>query len=187
MRDCSQPEMKDRLPELLADQGGDAAVRAHVESCASCAADLALLREARALAVTPALDLSRIVAALPAYRPSAWRRVTGSQGLRIAAAIVFVAGGAMLLRPRSAPVAPDSVLVPVAIQETSRAEPAHATGATSAVRVTTTSPELAVGDPMTDLSEGDLRALLREMPALNAVTPTEPDAVVPPSVSRSSE
>lgn len=69
MRDCVNGEVRDRLPELVherlsATERG--AVLAHVSGCAECAAELALLHELRgALAVAPAVDVSRIMASLP--------------------------------------------------------------------------------------------------------------------------
>jgi hypothetical protein len=104
--------MKDRLPELLWDEGGDEAVRAHVAQCESCARDLALLHEVRAITVTPSLDTARIAAAIPAYRAPAWRRAVDSPALRIAAVIVLVAGGATLLQTAPGGMARSSVWRP---------------------------------------------------------------------------
>ncbi|HEY0994865.1 MAG TPA: zf-HC2 domain-containing protein, partial [Gemmatimonadaceae bacterium] len=68
MRDCVNGEVRDRLPDLLHGQlpmADRAAVLAHVSACAECTAELALLRELRgAMAVAPAVDVSRIVAAV---------------------------------------------------------------------------------------------------------------------------
>lgn len=165
MRDCMNAEMKDLLPDLLQGSGAaelHARVRAHLESCAECRDELELLRRLRGAAVTPRIDTASIVAALPRY-PARWRRAARSPLLRIAAAVVLVAGGVTVLTDAPRDGGRDSAVVRVA------------TGA---------SAELSVGDQLSDLSEGDLRALLDELGEMEAVTPVEPDVIVMPAVER---
>lgn len=186
MRDCSTPEMKDLLPDLLSDDSGHEAVRAHVAACESCALDLALLREVRAVLVTPPLDTDRIAAAIPAYRASMWRRAVGSPAMRIAAVVVLVLGGATLLRTAPSETVPDTVMTRVASMETARGVQVPLSGATAAAntRPGSAASELAVGDPLSDLSENDLRTLLQEMRDIKPVTSTETDVVVLPGVGQ---
>ena len=70
MIECLNPEVRDSLPDLVHGRLGNldtATLTAHVESCEACAAEVALLREVRAAApIAPAIDVARIVAALPA-------------------------------------------------------------------------------------------------------------------------
>lgn len=70
MTDCGNDTLRDQLPLLArAALAGEAAtrVRAHVADCASCAAELDILRKAEALfaAATPAVDEAAILRALP--------------------------------------------------------------------------------------------------------------------------
>lgn len=71
MTDCPNVEMRELLPELLHDALPAAErgrVEAHLATCEMCAAELAVLREARramARVRVPAIDTARIVAALP--------------------------------------------------------------------------------------------------------------------------
>lgn len=188
MRECTNPAVKDQLPDLLHDQEAAAlaAVRAHVAECESCSRELSLLRDVRSLAVTPGLDVARIAAAVQTYRATAadhpWRRTWSSPVLRAAAVLLIVTGGAMLL-VRAPEMAPRDTAVARVAQETTRGVPAPAH--TAAVRPP--AAELAVGHPLSDLSESDLRDLLDELPAIEAVTSTETDVIVLPAVGRSGE
>src|SRR5687767_13480007 len=118
MHDCPDAVMRDRLPDLLHDRlpaALRAELRAHLETCADCRAELVILERSRAVMVTPAVDTSRIVAALPPHRVvSPWRRATGSRLVRIAAVALLVLGGATLLRDSRAPATPASPQTPVA-------------------------------------------------------------------------
>jgi anti-sigma factor RsiW len=69
MFDCANVEMRELLPELAAgtlDAATRARVDEHVASCTECASELETLRAVRgAYATAPAIDVSRVVAALP--------------------------------------------------------------------------------------------------------------------------
>ncbi|MGQ0640655.1 MAG: hypothetical protein ACT4P6_07775 [Gemmatimonadaceae bacterium] len=106
MSDCPNVEMRDMLPELLHGRlavAHAAQVREHVALCAECAGELELLeRVRRSYATTPAIDTAAIVQALPSpsrrrAAPSA-RRLYSLGVLRLAAAVVFVIAGALVLR-----------------------------------------------------------------------------------------
>jgi hypothetical protein len=159
MRDCSNGEVRDRLPELMHNQlAGEtlALVRGHVEGCADCRAELALLEQLRSASVAPRVDTSRIVASLPRYRAvPAWRRVANAAPFRAAAAaVILLAGGYMFATRGGADYVPTARV----------AQPALPTPAATA-------HELAVGDSFTDLSDSDLAAMIDEMGTLEAVTP----------------
>jgi hypothetical protein len=70
MTECGSPELQDLLPDFAAellDDVSTARVQAHLGVCGACVEDLALLRVARRLRPpAPAIDVARIVAALPA-------------------------------------------------------------------------------------------------------------------------
>ena len=107
MNDCVMTEVRDALPDLAHGRLSEldtATMSAHVESCADCRAELALLREVRDSApLAPAMDAARIASVLPPYggaaivrhlpaepvRKSAWRYSL----LAVSAAAVFVIGG----------------------------------------------------------------------------------------------
>ena len=154
MRDCPNGEMRDRLPELMHNRLEGESLRAvltHVAGCAECRAELALLEQLRAVPVAPHVEVSRIVAALPRYRPvPAWRRAMASGQLRAAAAaIVLVLGGYSV------------------IQRGSTARMGDTVAGTQAQA----SPELAIGDSFQDLSDSDLAAVIESLGEIEAVTP----------------
>ncbi len=69
MNNCERIDIRDLLPDFVSgtlSAGESDRVRAHLEACADCAAELSLLRTARAVRpIAPALDVARIVSALP--------------------------------------------------------------------------------------------------------------------------
>ena len=68
MSDCANVEMRELLPELAAgtlDASARARVEAHVIACSECASELETLRLVRGAFAAPAVDIQRIVAALP--------------------------------------------------------------------------------------------------------------------------
>src|SRR6476646_7099815 len=75
MNDCMNAEVRDALPDLMHGRLSDlntVTMKAHVETCADCREELRLLEEVRASApLAPRIDVSTIVAALPAPMPSA--------------------------------------------------------------------------------------------------------------------
>jgi len=69
MTDCENAEIRDLLPDLAAEALGSAErlrVQRHVDGCAECSAELALLRSVRALRPRAvSIDVAKIVAQLP--------------------------------------------------------------------------------------------------------------------------
>ena len=108
MSDCPNAEIRDLLPDLLHDRldaPTRARVLAHVDGCADCRSELALLRSLHDAMErrTPRVDVDRIVAALP--KPGAVRVVATQRrriSWRIAAAVGFIAvGGTSLVLVRN--------------------------------------------------------------------------------------
>lgn len=162
MRDCSNGEVRDRLPELMHNRlAGEmlVVVRAHVAECADCRAELALLEQLRSAVAVPRLDSARIVASLPRYRAvPVWRRAMQSAQLRAAAAVVLLVGAyAVVKESGDTPATEVRIAAPVQ---------------------TTTTNELAIGDSFTDLTDADLAALVEEIGELEAVTPEPADDVL---------
>ncbi len=73
MIECMNDDVRDALPDLIHGRLSSldrATLTDHVEGCSACSDELTLLREIRATApLAPAIDIERVVAALPA--PSA--------------------------------------------------------------------------------------------------------------------
>ena len=164
MRDCSNGEMRDRLPELMHNRLSEETlvlVRAHVAGCADCRAELALLEQLRGAAVAPRIDAARVVGALPRYRGvPGWRRLVSSTQLRAAAAVVLLVGGYAVVRQSTGTRGAASPVTPPVAQ----LSPAP-TGQLA------TSRELAIGDSFHDLSDSDLAAVIEVLGELEAVTP----------------
>lgn len=186
MTNCTNATMKDLLPDLLHDRltaAVSAEVRAHVDGCDDCRAELALLVQVHAVAVAPRVDVSRIAAALPRYRAvPAWRRSIQSPQFRMAAALVILAGGIAVgmnaARNRPPTTVPGTARV--AVTPTPPQPTAVAGTSTSVERVSASAPaELAMGEALHDLTDSELRALLDELGSLEAVTPSETEVVVP--------
>jgi anti-sigma factor RsiW len=139
MFDCANVEMRELLPELAAgtlDDATRARVERHVGSCAECASELETLRLVRsAYAVTPTVDVRRIVAALPKAVPLPQGAHKGPPvkrwvDWRVAAALTMISVGGLSLAlahrrsteapPRDSTVAVASVHVERAAGETGR-------------------------------------------------------------------
>lgn len=121
MTDCLNAEMRESLPDVIhgnLEPAKLAQVEAHVLLCDACAAELELLRTVVAsMPAAPAMDVQRIVAALPVAakqglllhrgngdavatpEPTAKRsqRILSRPMLRVAAAVVIVAAGGLSL------------------------------------------------------------------------------------------
>jgi predicted anti-sigma-YlaC factor YlaD len=163
MNDCPNAEIRDQLPDLLherLDPAARAVVEAHLAACPDCRAELALLRSLRDAAFVPPVDVSRIVAALPA--PRAARGRTWGGGWRIAAAItIMVIGGSSLA----------SII-------NHRASLGGGDSTASAAQ----GPELLVSEEYGELSAAQLRSLLKNIPKLDALPLTDPEVPVPVSI-----
>lgn len=193
MTDCPNAEMRDRLPDLLHERletSARAAVMAHVDQCNDCRAEMVLLREAR-VALSPEMRAVDVVAISRVVVERTRRPVAGSarrspwMDWRIAASVALLVVGAGSVavfvrshetQPRLVSVADTASAVPNAARsETVAAAPAPRPGTTPAV--TAASAELSAAAPVGDLSEGDLRALLRDLDQIDAVPSAEPEQV----------
>jgi anti-sigma factor RsiW len=170
--DCPNGEVRDQLPDFVHDQlnaSARAAVAAHVASCAVCAAELTLLRELRGmLRAGPAVDVARIVAALPARSPAgrggqrgraAWRRAAAI------AALVIGGGSAAILSGRFR--GPDSG-ADQAPQEGPRLTEVAAAG-------------LSIDADLGEATVAELEALLEDLEAFDGLPAGEPEPPVPPA------
>jgi hypothetical protein len=185
MTDCPNGEVRDLLPDLLNGRLSPDVrreVEVHVRSCADCRTELALLRDLRAtMARVPAMDVARISAAIPAHRAPARRSFAG---WRAAAILLVVAGGTSVALIRHGLGGPDAVLAvahpPIAAPTVvSSAPPTSLTPTVPApTPVAHVRPvavrELAVASSTTsDLSDRELKALLKDIESLDAVPSTD--------------
>lgn len=201
MTDCSNIEMRERLPEVVHDAlpaGERAAVLAHVASCPECAAELALLRDVQRTLGSmhvPAIDTAAIVAALPAARaaarPAAYPSPRAAAGarpaarrsqtlLRLAAAISFISiGGISVAVARSymghvTPTALDTMRTDVAASP----EGIPTLAANIIEPGATASPDsrvLVLHPSIAALDDADLESLLGELDQLEAAPLAEPE------------
>ena len=202
MNDCLNVEVREALPDLLNGRLSaldTATMKAHVESCADCRAELALLREARSTApLAPTIDVARIAAALPAYGgaevtvPAARERTAISRVWKFAAAIVLIAGGGWLaLEQRSAATSevPQVATAPQAEPKSSPiAEPSPSTVAAGSPETTSSrkAPEptrevqvasLSLVGGTADISDADLEQLVAQLDAIDSMPDDEPSPV----------
>ena len=201
MIDCPNGDVRDALPDYLHDRLDTSRrreVEAHVAGCDACQEELALLR---ALHVTmrraPAVDVEAIAATISPYRPRAAR--SWAMGWRAAAAIVAIAVGGTsiaLLRGRTPDVREDTrpyvqaVPVPHQLPPTAVESPPVASRTPSPPPSTrpvasVVDRELVLGGgSITDLSDGELSALVEGIESLDAVPSTEVEGEQPMSFDR---
>jgi len=203
MNDCQNAEMRDQLPDLLHERLGGtarAAVMAHLDGCADCREELALLRVAHGTLIraTPRVDLNFIVEALPkaptrARTLSVPRRPMWADWRVAAAGVLLVAGASSysLLGRNGGVAVRDSLVAQIPATAESLSAPAKGGGMGIAVSGRTPRAESVVADATPDAGEGSglgasrlgdldekqLKALLTEIDRLQATPITEPDPV----------
>ncbi|HEV8410570.1 MAG TPA: zf-HC2 domain-containing protein, partial [Gemmatimonadaceae bacterium] len=97
-RDCEDGAMRDLLPDYVNDTlsaAEHAKVEAHLRTCADCVAEIALIEAAGRAYPAPAIDVDRIVNALPGAPRISRRPFLGSRIAQFAAAIGVVTIGAL--------------------------------------------------------------------------------------------
>ena len=199
MNDCMNVEVREALPDLLNGRLSaldTATMKAHVESCADCRAELALLRQARATArLAPTIDVDRVAAAIPPYGgaevtvPAARERTPISRVWKFAAAIVLVATGGWFALERRGAATSEVPQVATAPQPESKSS---AIGQTSPSTVATGSPEttssrtapapnrevqvasLSLVESTADISDADLEQLVADLDAIDSMPADEP-------------
>jgi len=197
MTDCPNTEMRDRLPDLLhehLDVSARAAVLAHVQRCADCTGELALLRQMRVLlssdivAVDSAMIARAVIARTATLSARSVRRSRWTEWRLAAAIVVIAAGGAALATVYARRAPNDEPTVPVAAVSPALSPSGVRVGGTTPVvspPAPTTGaavppsrgPELAAAGDASDLSESALRALLNDLDTMEALPPTEPEPV----------
>jgi len=170
-------------------------VRAHVARCTDCAAEVALIRRVGAAYPAPKVDVARIVAALPLsaryahgaagrFRAHQWRIAAGMAMIAIGGISVVVLRSTMHSASTSglapAPIAvqgPVAVVLP-AVPPSAPTELAQRTLRSTPVEM----GELSFGGGLSDLSDAQLKSLLREIDSLDGAPSTEPEVHATPIV-----
>ncbi len=187
MTDCPDGLMRDQLPEYV--HGTLAAAEAarvdgHLEVCAACREEVALLQTVRAVAAhrTPAMDVAAIVAALPAA-PVAIRVMTSRPRWTAVRSWQYAAAAVLLLAVSSttlwrAPRADGPARLADSTQAPARVGASSDTPAVVAVPARATSG-MSFGGGLSDLSLDDLQALLIQMDSVKAVPSSDPAPMTP--------
>ena len=177
MIECFSPEVRDHLPDLVHGRLGEvdtATMLAHIEACDACAAEVELLRAVRReAAVAPAIDVARVVAALPApmVAPSieaparTTRRSAQWKVLATAAVVAIIAALGTQLNDGRARIGVPSVALNPATAEAN--SPAVAAGEEAA--------SLAFVASVDDLTDDQLEQLLGELDDIETIPSAEPE------------
>lgn len=182
MTECPYPEIRDSLPDLLHGRLGEvdtATLTTHVESCAACRAELALLREVRASApLAPRIDVERIAAALPVRcvvvaEPSRQPLGIRSPVWKFAAAIAIAISGGLLVQERGGV---DGVAAPSNTVAASSL-PAEAEGGSTRVEAPAIEGEgsLSLVAGVHELTDDQIESLLVELDAIEMIPSEEPE------------
>lgn len=205
MTDCMNAEVRDALPDLMHGRLSElntVTMKAHVETCADCREELRILGEVRASApLAPRIDVSRIVAALPAAMPTAAdqlvvaaparARRSSSMLWKIAAAAALVATGSLTFatvrRPVTvAPVSSALIAAPVAsvpIASPTESLVAVASGSPRNVAEGSHTPVkaaagLSLSGGVQDLSDDQLESLVNGLDNVDAMPSAEPEPFI---------
>lgn len=181
MNDCQNVTVREALPELLHGrlaEGERRVVVAHLRECVDCTDELAILEAVLASAPRPAIDVTRIVAAIPAYQQVAPVAVQSAPH-----------AGVLPMRPRgtwssraarlqlAAAVAIAAVgISTVAVVRHDQQQSAHP--AVAAVRTAKADPGVALV-ATADLSDAQLATLIKDMDSMQALPPVEPEPIAP--------
>lgn len=204
MNDCMNAEVRDALPDLLHGRLSNldrATMKAHVESCADCRAELALMERVRAYApLAPSIDVSRIVSMLPAPLPSAAQQIASiaparqrssmSIALKLAAAVALFAATLTFANSRkpasqgasvavTAPLAVSRITVPAVAPTPAPTQFAVAPVASATVKKVraATATGLSLTGGVQDLTDAQLEALLNDVDNVDGLPTVEPDAI----------
>ena len=189
MNDCMNTEVRDALPDFVNDRlsGLDAVtMKEHIESCADCQAEVAILREARASAMlAPKIDADRIASAIRPYgvvRPQP--RVSRRPWLMAAAAAIVAIGGfAIMNRPETNSAVPAVAVVTPAPSVATQNEQNVPTAAARTATIEKPAPKevdvasLSLVGSTDDLSDADLESLVAALDGIESVPAAEPGLV----------
>lgn len=185
MTECTNETMRERLPALQAGALSAAeatALRAHLAACPACASEWDILVSARALftAAAPPVDLSAIVAKLPApptARPALRVERGGGRPFRVPRYVLAAAASVVLVATLSL-----TALRPLFFSaSTPTVEPSPVESGTPAVAA---APSALVGArDLSELDVDELTTLLAELDRIEATVASEPMTLRQPLVA----
>jgi anti-sigma factor RsiW len=202
MTECTNLDVRDLLPERARGTLSGpslAMVDAHLATCASCRAELGMVRSAQAvLGNPPSIDAARIAAAMvrskalrrdatvainEARRRRTWGMSRPSRRVWLAAAsLVAIAGAAILATNAERPSAPGAAPSVAHVPQPTTA-PVVATIDSSPVRPAPVRPagrtEIVMGGGVSDLADADLESLLQVLDDVDAQLDVEPAVLLP--------
>jgi len=190
VNDCVNAGVRDALPDFVNHRLSEldaVTISEHVESCADCRAEVAILRDlmnTRPLA--PIMNVDRLSAAIPAYAPLR-ARSTGfpmrrTWALAAAAALVAIGGWAITTRTIDTSAPQVAATVPVTAATTASVPTTVAPVTTTVAKSENTTKEVQVASlslvgSTDDLSDSDLESLVAALDGIEAVPSAEPGSV----------
>jgi len=186
MTDCQNVTMREALPELLHGRLADGErrlVEAHLVECVDCTDELAILEAVLASAPTPAVDVTRIVMAIPSYRPvaDAESRVDARSGVipmrpRAGWASGWSSRSARLQLAAALAIAAAGISTVAVVKHNGAQQQASV----AAVGATAARADQGVALVATaDLSDAELATLIKDMDSMQALPPAEPEPIAP--------
>ena len=193
MNDCVNADVRDALPDFINHRLSDldaVTISEHVESCADCRAEAAVLRDLmKSRPLAPQMNVDRIAAAIPAYAPVRSRStgfsIRRTWALAAAAAFVAIGGWAITSRTSDTPAPAVAVAGPPAATTAatvSPAAPAATVPEKTIANVENASKEVQVASlslvgSTDDLSDSDLETLVAALDGIETVPSAEPGSV----------
>ena len=200
MNECTNLEMSDLLPDLARGALAGPALAAledHLATCATCRAELELVRTAHAvLGATPSVDTARIVAAVgrsstirrdataavaQARRRRTWSIAAPSKRVWLAAASIVAAVGVSVVASNVTRNPGDPAPPPAVAQVQQPTTPAPATP--EPTQPATPRPagraELVMAGGVSDLADADLESLLQVLDDGGTEIDVEPAVLLP--------
>jgi len=186
MTDCQNVTMREALPELLHGRLADGErrlVEAHLVDCVDCTDELAILEAVLASAPAPAVDVTRIVMAIPSYRPvaDAESRVDARSGVipmrpRAGWASGWSSRSARLQLAAALAIAAAGISTVAVVKHNGAQQQASV----AAVGATAARADQGVALVATaDLSDAELATLIKDMDSMQALPPAEPEPIAP--------
>jgi len=186
MTDCQNVTMREALPELLHGRLADGErrlVEAHLVDCVDCTDELAIPEAVLASAPAPAVDVTRIVMAIPSYRPvaDAESRVDARSGVipmrpRAGWASGWSSRSARLQLAAALAIAAAGISTVAVVKHNGAQQQASV----AAVGATAARADQGVALVATaDLSDAELATLIKDMDSMQAIPPAEPEPIAP--------
>jgi len=189
VNDCVNAGVRDALPDFVNHRLSEldaVTISEHVESCADCRAEVAILRDVmNTRPLAPIMNVDRLSVAIPAYAPLR-PRSTGFPMRRtwaLAAAAAFVAIGGWAITTRTIDTSAPQVAATVPVTAPSTASvPTTAAPVTTVAKSENTTKEVQVASlslvgSTDDLSDSDLESLVAALDGIEAVPSAEPGSV----------